>query len=38
MKTKYFISIKISDKYLQMLSEKGILLPEMISSTEETDF
>ena len=38
MKTKYFIPIKISDKCLQMLSEKGRLLPEMIPNSEETDF
>ena len=38
MKTQHFIPIKISDKCLKMLSEKGMLLPEMTSSTEETDF
>ena len=38
MKTEYFIPIKISDKCLQMLSSKAMLLPEMTSSTEETDF
>ena len=38
MKTKHFVPIKISDKCLQMLGEKGMLLPEMVSSTEETDF